>query len=385
MKYFSKAGHPGVNNPFRTGTGKRYAMNNYRIVVIPGDGIGPEIVELTLDVLNKLQGLTRSFKLTPVLHKAGAGCYLESGRSITSRTLQAIWEADATLKGPVGLPEVRTPAGNEAGLMTDTLIKEFDLYANLRPIRLYPNAPTPFTGKAPGDIDYVIVQENTQGMGLARNHGLATPDAVSDTLLFTRPGCERIIRFAFHLAVDRKGYAPEDGRRRVTLVERADLLTSYHFFRHIFLSVAGEFPDIDAECLHADDACAALVGRPGHFQVIVTDGMFGEILSGLGAATVGGQGLGPSAHIGENAAYFEPLHGSSPTIAGQGLANPLSQILSAALMLDYLGLKYEAHLLEKAVWRAMEDKCFELAPSGEVVGGTGLVARALIDKLEEMI
>jgi len=349
----------------------------YRIVVLPGDGIGPEIVDAALDVLEAVQELSGEFSLVYEYHPAGAGCYRDTGEAISPQALEAFRTADATLKGPVGLPDVRKPDGTEAGLLGGILRVGFDLYANVRPIRLYPNAATPLAGRAPDDIDYVIVRENTEGLYLSRGVGLVTPQAATDSLLMTARGCERIARFAFKTALEKKRGAPEDGRRRVTLVDKSNVLRSFAFFRRIFLKVAEEFPEVAAECLYVDSAAAALVSRPHHFQVIVTENLFGDILSDLGGATIGGLGMCPSANIGDRLAYFEPIHGSAPDIAGRSLANPVSQILSAAMMLSHLGEAPAAEMITSALWQVYARGRLPFQPGGAVTGGAPVVANAL--------
>ena len=360
------------------------APKTYRIVVLPGDGIGPEIVDAALDVLETVQEVAGGFSLTYEFHKAGAACYRDTGEAITAEALEAFRTADATLKGPVGLPEVRKPDGTEAGLLGGILRVGFDLYANVRPIRLYPNAATPLSGYEPDGIDYVIIRENTEGLYLSRGLGLVTPHAATDTLLLTAHGCERIARFAFQTALKKQRGAPEDGRKRVTLVNKSNVLRSFAFFRRIFLDVAGDFPEVAAECLYVDAAAAALVGRPQHFHVIVTENLFGDILSDLGGATIGGLGMCPSANIGEHRSYFEPIHGSAPDIAGRSLANPVSQIMSATMMLDYLGETTAAALLEAALWRVYEQRRVPFKAGGAVEGGAPIVANAIKQALREM-
>ena len=357
---------------------------NYRIVVLPGDGIGPEIVDAAVDVLEAVQELSGGFSLTYEYHPAGAGCHRDTGEAISAQALEAFRTADATLKGPVGLPDVRKPDGTEAGLLGGILRVGFDLYANVRPIRLYPNAATPLSGRGPDDIDYVIVRENTEGLYLSRGVGLVTPQAATDSLLLTARGCERIARFAFKAALEKKRGAPEDGRRRVTLVDKSNVLRSFAFFRRIFLKVAGEFPEVAAECLYVDAAAAALVSRPHHFQVIVTENLFGDILSDLGGATIGGLGMCPSANIGGRLAYFEPIHGSAPDIAGRSLANPVSQILSAAMMLSHLGQTGAAEMITSAVWQVYARGRLPFQPGGAVTGGAPIVAKAVRQALREL-
>jgi 3-isopropylmalate dehydrogenase len=355
---------------------------SYWIVILPGDGIGPEIIDATLEVLETVQNISSRFALIYEFHQAGAQCYRENGVTITNDALEAFQRANATLKGPVGLPDVRRPDGTEAGLLGGELRVRFELFANIRPIRLYPNVASPLRHLEPDYIDYIILRENCEGLYLSRGVGITTPQAATDTLLMTARGCERISRYAFHLAQNKKKHAPEDGKKRVTLVDKSNVLRSFAFFRKIFLEIATEFPDIDAECLYIDAASAALVSRPEHFQIIVTENMFGDILSDLGGATIGGLGMCPAANIGESLAYFEPIHGSAPDIAGRNLANPTSQILAAAMMLDHMGESQAAGLLHQAVWELYAKKRIALMPSGAVDGGATMVVKALKKELK---
>ncbi len=355
---------------------------NFQIVVIPGDGIGPEIVDAAWLVLDKIQTLAGDFSLSYDFRQGGAGYYQEHGESISAETLEAIRRADATLKGPVGLPGVRRPDGTEAGVLGGVLRLGFDLYANIRPIKLFPKAATPLRDKSPGGIDYIVVRENTEGLYASRGRGLVLEQAASDTLLLTRKGCERICRYAFDLSRRKGRGAPADGRKRVTLVEKSNVLRTFYFFREIFLQIAREYSDVEAETLYVDAASAALVSAPEHFQVIVTENMFGDILSDLGGATIGGLGMCPSCNLGDERAYFEPIHGSAPDLIGKNRANPLSQILAAGMMLDYLGRKRDAELLEQAVWRSLERDLFRIARDGRVEGGAKAGAAAISGELE---
>ena len=357
-------------------------MKTYNIVMIPGDGIGPELLDAAIQVLDKIQELAGGFHFSYAFHEAGAGYYQKNGVNISPETLEAIRKADATMKGPVGLPGVRFPDGTEAGVLGGVLRSGFDLYANVRPIKLFPKVTIPLKDRPPGSIDYIMVRENTEGLYLSRGRGIITEQAASDTLLLTRKGCERICRFAFKMAMEKPKGAPEDGRKRVTLVEKSNVLRSFYFFRQIFAEVAREFPQVEAENLYVDAASAALVMRPEHFQVLVTENMFGDILSDLGGATIGGLGMCPSANIGDERAYFEPIHGSAPDIVGKNKANPLSQILAAGMMLDYLGRKKEALLLERAVRQALEKERFRISSAGQVEGGARRAAAAIREELE---
>lgn len=353
----------------------------HKILVLPGDGIGPEIIEATLKVLEFLQKLMGEFELSWEIHDAGASHYLKTGRPVEKETLDVFERVRVALKGPVGLPGVRTEEGIEAGLLGGILRVGFDLYANVRPIRHIPGVPSPL-GKKGELIDYVIVRENTEGLYLSRGKGIVTEQAAVDNLVVTKKGCERISRFAFQMAKEKQQGAPEDGRKRVTLVEKSNVLRSFAFFRDVFLEVAREFPDIEGECLYVDAAAFSLVENPEHFQVVVTENMFGDILSDLGGATIGGLGFCPSANIGEKYAYFEPIHGSAPEIAGKDLANPTAQILSAAMMLEYLQEKEAAKVLKEAVQRAWSQEKIPLEKGGRVPGGAELVADMVMASLE---
>lgn len=358
---------------------------NYRIVILPGDGVGPEIVDAALEVLEMVQDLSGQFTLIYEFHQAGAGCYQETGVPISPEALEAFQRARSTLKGPVGLPEVRQPGGTEGGLLGGELRVKFDLFANVRPIRLYPNVAAPLSNREPDRIDYIILRENCEGLYLSRGVGITTPQAATDTLLMTARGCERISRYAFQLARDKKRGAPEDGKKRVTLVDKSNVLRSFAFFRKIFQEIAAEFPDVAAESLYIDAAAAALVTRPEHFQIIVTENMFGDILSDLGGATIGGLGMCPAANLGEKLSYFEPIHGSAPDIAGRNLANPTSQILAAAMMLKHLGESEAAALVEKAIWQLYAQKRIPLMPNGAVEGGPAIVVKELKDVLKALV
>jgi isocitrate/isopropylmalate dehydrogenase len=299
------------------------------------------------------------------------------GTALGEAGIAAVATADATLKGPVGLPEVRHPDGTEAGLLGGILRNGLDLYANVRPIALLPGVESRLRAE-PGEIDYVIVRENTEGLYASRGKGVGARDAMADTLLVTRHGCERVARYAFELA-RRRGGAPADGVSRVTCVDKANVLRSMHFFRSVFLDVAADHPDIEAECRYVDAMAQALCLQPEHFDVIVTESMFGDILSDLGGATVGGIAFCPGANIGDSRAYFEPIHGSAPGIAGQGRANPISQILAAALMLDHLGHPAEGDAVRGAVRDALAAGAVRTRRDGSAIGGTTAVTAAVVE------
>jgi isocitrate/isopropylmalate dehydrogenase len=350
-------------------------LRTHNVIVIKGDGIGPELVDASLVVLDAVQQRAGDFKLVIDFREGGAGLYKRDGHNLAPETLEAIKQADATMKGPVGLPEVRFPDGTEAGVLGGVLRMGLDTYANDRPIRLLPGVNAPIKAE-PGEIDYVIVRENTEGMYLARGKGIGTDDAVADTMLITRKGTERIVRHAFELASARQG-APSDGVRRVTCVDKSNVLASMAFFRRVFDEIADQYPDIEREYLYSDAAAQALVMQPQHFDVLVMENFLGDMLSDLGGGTIGGVGLCPSGNIGDTHAYFEPIHGSAPSIAGQDKANPTSQILTLALMLDHLGERAAGDSIRSAVSKSLESGAVKLNELGQPMQGTRNAAEAI--------
>jgi isocitrate/isopropylmalate dehydrogenase len=352
-------------------------VRSYRVVVIPGDGIGPEVTAAALAVLDAAQD---GFALQIEPHSAGAGRYRETGAAMADTTLAACRSADGVLKGPVGDPAVRHPDGTEAGTLGGILRPGLDAYANVRPVRLYPGVTSALRGIEAGGIDYVIVRENTEGLYASRGKGTVTPDVVTDYMTMSRKGIERVVRKAFALAASRSG-APGEGVRRVTCVDKANVLRGFALFREIFDAVAAEHPAIAADHLYADAAAAALVERPGSFDVLVMENFVGDILSDLGAATVGGLGMCPSGNIGAACAYFEPIHGAAPGLAGTDRANPLATILSGALLLDWLGEAATAARVRAAVERALASRTVSLRHDGTVDQGTRAAATAVIAAL----
>ena len=347
----------------------------HNVVVIRGDGIGPELVDAALLVLEAVELWMGDFHLEIDFREGGAELYKRVGYNLAPETLEAIKQADATMKGPVGLPEVRFADGTEAGVLGGVLRIQLDTYSNDRPVRLLPGVNAPIKAE-PGEIDYVIVRENTEGMYLSRGKGVGTDDAVSDTMMITRKGTERIVRHAFEVASGRQG-APSDGVRRVTCVDKSNVLASMAFFRRVFDEVAVQYPDIEHEYLYSDAAAQALVQRPGHFDVLVMENFLGDMLSDLGGGTIGGVGLCPSGNVGDEHAYFEPIHGSAPDIAGQDKANPTSQILTLALMLDHLGERAAGDVIRNAVSRALESGVVSLNDLGQPTSGTRAAAVAI--------
>lgn len=353
-------------------------MSKYTIGVIQGDGIGPELVLAAKDVLHAAcEGVV---DLDFREEDAGADTYRRTGANISAEALERIKNSyDATMKGPVGLPEVRKADGTEGGLLGGTLRSGLDAYANVRPIRSLPGVKTPMREEQP-PIDYVIVRENTEGLYLSRGLGVGNDRAVVDQLLMTRIGVERVVHFAFRVAQQRHG-APQDGVRRVTCVDKSNVLRSFAFFRQIFEEIAPSYPDVEVDYRYSDAAGYDLVMNPGHFDVLVMENFLGDLLSDVGAATVGGLGMCPSGNIGDYGAYFEPVHGTAPTIAGKNLANPISQILSAAMMLRYLGEEEAAARIEAAVAEALRNGAITITETGSPSGGTRQAAAAAVEAI----
>ncbi|WP_288585271.1 isocitrate/isopropylmalate dehydrogenase family protein [uncultured Methylobacterium sp.] len=310
-------------------------MAQYRIATIEGDGIGPEVTQAAMAVLTEACGAgTLAFEML----EGGAGHYTKSGHVLPDDTFAGCRDADAILHGAAGLPGVVYPDGTEVGNDLHLRLRfRLDLYANVRPIKLLPGVLSPLRAFEGGGIDYVIVRENTEGLYASRGAGVVLRDEIaSDSLVVTRKGTERVARFAFDLAAGRNG-APRDGQRRVTVCDKANILRSYAFFRRICDEVHAGYPDIAIDYAYADAITVHMLKRPDSYDVIVAENMFGDIISDLGAATVGGMGISPSGEIGDDHALFQGAHGSAPDIAGQNAASPIATILSGVMMLRWLG------------------------------------------------
>ena len=313
-------------------------MKTYDIVTIDGDGIGPEVCRSAVRVLEAACGRDR---LRLQACEGGAGHYQASGEVLPEATFEACRAADAILHGAAGLPGVTYPDGTEVGNDLHLRLRfRLDLYANVRPIRLWRGVTSPLSGWQAGQIDYVIIRENTEGLYASRGAGVQLRgELCTDTLVVTRRGTERVARFAFELARRRNG-APLDRQRRVTVCDKANILRSYAFFRAVCDEVAAGYPDVAIDHAYADAITVHLLKRPDFYDVIVAENMFGDIISDLGAATVGGLGIAASAELGDDHGLFQGAHGSAPDIAGQDAASPIATILSAALMLRWLGERH---------------------------------------------
>jgi 3-isopropylmalate dehydrogenase len=359
---------------------------NYSIAVLPGDGIGVEVVDATLAVLDAVQArIGRSFDCSK--YPAGAQHYLDSGESLPDSTLDACRAADAILFGAMGLPHVRNAEGTEIIPQLDIRFK-LDLYAGVRPIRSFAGLPGPLSDPRATQVDLVLVRENTEGLfyarGRGRMEGVGEAAAAYDTMKISHAGTARICDFALSLARQRKA-AGKPGR--VTNVDKANVFLSMAYWRQVFEERARAFPDIPFEHAYVDAIALNLVMKPWAYDVLVTENMFGDILSDLIAALAGGMGMAPSADIGDDYALFQPAHGTAPDIAGKGIANPTATILSGVMMLDWLAHRHEDTALSDGA-RAIENALSTAFESGAVrprefggTSGTADIARAVIERL----
>ena len=323
--------------------------NNYNIAVLPGDGTGPEVVEQGLKVLNAVQEET-NFNLNYKNFDFGGERYLETGEVLPDSAIEEFQKFDAIYLGAVGHPEVK-PGILEKGLLLK-LRFELDQYINLRPIKLYPNVPTPLEDKDADDIDFVVVRENTEGLYSGSGGFLKkdTPDEVAvQESINTRKGVERTLRYAFNYT------AARDEDNMLTLCGKTNVLTyAFDLWERAFNEVGeADFPDIERDYAHVDAICMWMVKNPEWFDVIVTDNMFGDIITDLAAMIQGGMGIAAGGNINpEGVSMFEPIGGSAPKYTGQSKINPLAAINAAQMMVKTLGETEAAEKIENGVIHA---------------------------------
>ena len=341
----------------------------YDIGVIGGDGIGPEVTAIAIEAINRVTvGSGVEFKTTE--YDLGARRYLETGETLTDADLESLKTHDAILLGAIGDP--RVPSGILERQLLLKLRFSFDHYVNLRPTKLYPGVVSPLAD--PGNVDFVVVREGTEGPYVGNGGAIrvGTPQEVANEVsVNTAFGVERLVRHAFELASNRD-------RKKVTLVHKHNVLVHAGWlWQNTVDRVAAEFPAIKTDYLHIDAATIFMVTDPERFDVIVTDNLFGDILTDLAAAIGGGIGLGASGNINPDGAFpsmFEPVHGSAPDIAGKNLADPTAAILSAALLLDHIKNPVAAARIERAV-------ADDLATRGDAKRTTTQVAESIFAKL----
>jgi isocitrate dehydrogenase (NAD+) len=331
------------------------------IAVIKGDGIGPEIMDATLAVLDALNvGLQYEFV------DAGLSAYEKTGELLPESTLAAIAKYKVALKSPL-----TTPVGEGFSSINVALRRKFDLYANVRPAISFPNTKSRYE-----NIDLITVRENTEGAYIGEGQSLSEDgETALLTQKITRKGSERIVRYAFDMA-------RAIGRRKITVVHKANILKSTSgLFLKVAREVAAQYPDIECNEMIVDNTCMQLVMRPEQFDVIVTTNLFGDIISDLCAGLVGGLGLAPGANIGKDCAIFEAVHGSAPDIAGKGIANPCALLLGAVQMLEHIGQVDAAKRLKQAIIDTMTDKD-HLTPDLGGSGSTQTFAAAIIKHIK---
>lgn len=329
-------------------------MTEFKITLLPGDGIGPEVVAQAVRVLDEV-----SRRSSVVFHTEEyliGGCSIDKyGAALTDETLAACQKSDAVLLGAVGGPKWDNPDAKvrpEQGLLG--LRKGLGVYANLRPVKVHPAlvAASPLKPEKLAGVDMIVVRELTGGLYFGQPKGREIVDGherAVDTLVYTDDEIRRVVRMAFKLA--------EKRRKKVTSVDKANVLESSRLWRKITIEVGAEFPDITLEHTLVDTAAMRLITSPASTDVMVTENMFGDILTDEASVLAGSMGMLPSASLGDNGAgLYEPIHGSAPDIAGKGIANPIGTILSAALMLRYsLNMEKEAEMIERAVEKTIND------------------------------
>ena len=360
-----------------------------RIALIKGDGIGVDVSEAALEIVDAALKKTGEPRLHYREIAAGAGYFSETGRDIEAGGERAAGQADAIFLGAIGLPAVRHIDGTE--ISPHLRLRDiYQLYAGVRPVRAYPNAPQRLADPRAAEIDLVILRESTEGLFYsAAVHGrseVIDNREVRDVLRITRKTTEKLHRFGFELARKRK----QQGRPgKLTCVDKANVFTSMAFFRRIYDEIAPRFGDIQTDYNYVDAQALDLIRRPWDFDVLVTENMFGDILSDLAGGLVGGMGMAACAEIGDDTGLFQPAHGSAPDIMGQDRANPLAAIMSAALMLEYLAEKADeptlldaAQLIDAAVANGFaQNRLRPFEFGGDM--GTRAITAELLDLLRD--
>lgn len=346
------------------------SRSSYDIVVLPGDGTGPEVVREGEKILAALaEGGPAPWKLRRF--PGGAQYYQKTGREWEPEAEAATRAADAILLGAVGWPGVSLPSGDIAGAsLVLGLRQRLDLYANVRPCRLYPGVQHRISGTFkqvwdPKAVDMVIVRENTEDL-YAPFHGRLTradqTELAIDTRVITRKGAERVIRAAFEIAQRRERGAPEDGVRRVTCVDKSNVMEGCRFFRETFDRVAADYPGIERDYAYVDAFTQWIVRNPEHYNVVVATNMMGDIITDLASVLQGGMGLAAGGNVGDTHGMFEPVHGSAPKYAGRNQVNPYATFFAVGMMLRWLGDRHQdsallgqATRLETALARSLAD------------------------------
>lgn len=351
--------------------------NALSIAVLPGDGIGKEVTPAALAVVDAALEEAGAPPIRQTNFNVGANAYQATGTAFSDEAKRACEDADAIYLGAMGLPSVRYADGTEIVPQIELRFM-FELYAGVRPCRLVPGVPTPLADPRAKDIDFVLIRESTEGLFASLGKGTIENDEVAkDTQVITRRITQKVSSYAFEEA-RRRGRS-----QKVTLIDKANVFVSFAFMRKVFEEVAGEYRDVHAEKLYVDASTLHFLHRPWDFDVIVTENMFGDILSDLAAGLVGGMGYAPSADIGDAHAVFQPAHGSAPDIAGTGKANPTAAILSGAMMLEWLAQQHDIPVMNDAaeiIHRAVDASFSDGGLRTCELGGTSGV-REVTDKV----
>jgi len=324
----------------------------YKIVVLRGDGVSREVIPEAVKALKAAQEIVTGLKLDFAEFECGFEYYQKTGEPWPPQAYEACKESDAILYGAVGLPGVE---GLEHIVYVHRILRQnLDLYANVRPVKLRENVLCPLVGKKPGDIDFVIVRENTEDL-YAPMRGVLTRAEVAevaiDVKIVTRKGAERIMKYAFELCRKRGGGAPLDSKLRVTCVDKSTVLKSCALFREVYNEVARSYPDIEKDYALIDAWVQWAIRRPEYYDVVVTTNLFGDIITEMTAPIQGGLGLAPSAEVGDKYGMFRPVHGSAPKYRGKYVANPIATILSAKMLMDWLADKHNDKSAKEAANR----------------------------------
>lgn len=350
-------------------------MSEYRLAVISGDGVGPEIARESIRVLRALEAAT-DLRFELIEAPAGAECYKKTGEALPEETMKICEAADGIIKAPCGSPDL--PPGLIEGSVVMRLRQEFDLFVNMRPIKLYPgleeSSPLKNDRIAKG-VDFVIVRENIES--LYKGHGGVSEDVATDVMIYTKRGVERIVRYAFDLAKQRG--------RMVTSVDKANVINCSRFWRGKFEEMAKQHPEVQAESMYVDAFAQWIIRDPGRFDVVVVENMFGDIVSDEAGEIVGSLGMLHSANFNPETGrcMAEPGHGSAPDIAGRGIVNPIAMILSVKLMLDLFGEGEAAGIVDQAVGKVLSRgyRTRDIAAPGQTAVSTGQMGKAIEDEI----
>jgi 3-isopropylmalate dehydrogenase len=350
---------------------------SYKIAVVPGDGTGPEVVAEGLKVL-KAVGASQKIKYEFVHYDLGGERYQKTGEILPDSVLEELKKFDAIYLGAIGHPDVK-PGILEKGILLRMRF-ELDQYINLRPVKLYPNVPCPLKDKGPQDIDFVVVRENTEGLytggGGFLKKGTADEVAIQESIN-TRKGVERCLRYAYQYTAKR------NKNNKLTLCGKTNVLTyAFDLWERTFNELAGEYPKIKTDYVNVDATCMWMVKNPEWFDVIVTDNMFGDIITDLGAMVQGGMGIAAGGNINpEGVSMFEPIGGSAPKYTGKNVINPLAAICAGGMMLETLGEDKAAARVETAVIKLLESGKLKSLDAGKMGMSTSEIGDWLAAKV----